>query len=160
MSADNPYNCTLTNVKFEDTIQSETGNVKWNVGDTAPKADSSSTDSDVTWSGLPDIKPGGHDDVTITVNVPADSPSGKLEDTLKVTANCATGNANGSATATGTANVALNGTVTLHGPTVQGLASTNVKLPNTGSSPWLPIGGGLLAATGLSLFALRRRSLG
>jgi LPXTG-motif cell wall-anchored protein len=96
----------------------------------------------------------------ITVNVPSDSPSGKLEDTLTVKADCATGNANGSATATGTANVSLNGTVTLHGPAVQGLNNTHVKLPNTGSSPWLPIGGGLLAATGLSLFAMRRRALG
>jgi len=159
LSADNPYNCTLTNVKFDDAIQSEVGDVKWTVGDTTPNADKTSTNSDVTWSSLPDIKPGGHDDATITINVPADSPSGKLEDTLTVTADCATGNANGSATATGTANVSLNGTVTLHGPTVQGLANTHVKLPNTGSSPWLPIGGGLLAATGLSLFALRRRSL-
>ncbi len=160
MSADNPYNCTLTHVHFDDAIQSEVGDVKWTVGDTTPNADQSSTNSDVTWSNLPDIKPGGHDDVTITVNVPADSPSGKLEDTLTVTADCATGNANGSATATGTANVSLNGTVTLHGPTVQGLANTHVKLPNTGSSPWLPIGGGLLAATGLSLFAMRRRTFG
>jgi LPXTG-motif cell wall-anchored protein len=35
-----------------------------------------------------------------------------------------------------------------------------VILPNTGSSPWLPIGGGLLALSGLSLFALRRRAIG
>lgn len=161
LSADNPYNCTLTNVKFEDTIRSEVGNVKWTVGNTSPNADSSSTNSDVTWSKMPDIKPGGHDDATITVNVPSDSPSGKLEDTLTVTAKCATGNANGSATATGSAaNVNLNGVVTLHGPTVQGLQPHHVTLPNTGSSPWLPIGGGLLAATGLSLFAMRRRSLG
>jgi LPXTG-motif cell wall-anchored protein len=33
-------------------------------------------------------------------------------------------------------------------------------LPNTGSSPWLPIGGGLLAMTGLGLVAMRRRTIG
>jgi LPXTG-motif cell wall-anchored protein/uncharacterized repeat protein (TIGR01451 family) len=154
LSADNPYNCTLTNVKFEDKIDSETGDVKWTVGNTTPNADGSSTNSDVTWSGLPDIKPGGHQDVQITINVPADSPSGRLEDTAIVTGTCATGNG------PGTANVSLNGTVTLHGPTVQGLQPHHVILPNTGSSPWLPIGGGVLAITGLSLFALRRRSIG
>jgi len=154
ISADNPYNCTITNVKFEDKISSEVGDVKWTVGDTAPKADSSSTDSDVTWSGLADIKPGGHDDVQITINVPADSPSGRLEDTAIVTGTCATGNAGG------TANVNLNGTVTLHGPTVEGITPNHVTLPNTGSSPWLPIGGGVLALTGLSLVALRRRAIG
>jgi LPXTG-motif cell wall-anchored protein len=154
LSADNPYNCTLENVKFEDKIDSETGDVKWSVGNTTPNADSSSTNSDVTWSGLPDIKPGGHQDVQITINVPADSPSGRLEDTAVVTGTCATGNG------PGTANVNLNGTVTLHGPTVQGLHPNHVTLPNTGSSPWLPIGGGVLALTGLSLFALRRRAIG
>jgi LPXTG-motif cell wall-anchored protein/uncharacterized repeat protein (TIGR01451 family) len=154
LSADNPYNCTLTNVKFEDKIDSETGNVKWSVGNTSPKADSSSTNSDVTWSGLPDVKPGGHQDVQITVNVPADSPSGRLEDNAIVTGTCATGNG------PGTANVHLNGTVTLHGPEVTSNHHTNVILPNTGSSPWLPIGGGILALTGLSLVALRRRSIG
>jgi len=153
LSADNPYNCTLTNVKFEDKIDSETGDVKWSVGDTTPNADGSSTNSDVTWSGLPDIKPGGHQDVQITINVPADSPSGRLEDTAIVSGDCATGNG------PGTANVSLNGTVTLHGPTVQGLHPNHVTLPNTGSSPWLPVGGGVLALTGLSLFALRRRSI-
>jgi LPXTG-motif cell wall-anchored protein len=154
LSADNPYNCTLENVKFEDKIESETGNVKWSVGDTTPNADSSSTNSDVTWSNLPDIKPGGHQDVQITINVPEDSPSGRLMDTAIVTGTCATGNG------PGTANVHLNGTVTLHGPTVTGTTPRVVHLPNTGSSPWLPIGGGVLAMTGLTLFALRRRSIG
>ncbi|HVV76321.1 MAG TPA: LPXTG cell wall anchor domain-containing protein [Mycobacteriales bacterium] len=154
VSADNPYNCTLTNVSFEDKIDSETGNVKWTVGNTTPNADSSSTNSDVTWTGLPDIKPGGHQDVQITINVPADSPSGKLEDNATVKGTCATGNG------PGTANVNLNGAVTLHGPAVRGITPHSVTLPNTGSSPWLPIGGGVLAATGLTLFALRRRSIG
>ncbi|HWC34575.1 MAG TPA: LPXTG cell wall anchor domain-containing protein [Mycobacteriales bacterium] len=153
LSADNPYNCTLTNVSFEDKIDAESGNPTWTVGDTSPNADSSSTNSDVTWSKLPDIKPGGHDDVQITVNVPADSPSGSLEDTLVAKATCASGNAGG------TANIHLNGSVTLHGPQVQGTAPHHVTLPNTGSSPWLPIGGGVLALAGLSLVALRRRSI-
>ena len=153
LTADNPYDCTLTNVKFEDKIQSQSGDVKWNVTNTAPKADSSSTNSDLTFSGLPDIKPGGHQDVVVTFKVPEDSPSGTLEDTAIVTGTCANGNG------PGTANIHLNGTVTLHGPTINGITPHHVTLPNTGSSPWLPIGGGLLAATGLGLVVLRRRSV-
>jgi LPXTG-motif cell wall-anchored protein len=155
LSADNPFDCTIENLKFEDKIQSETGDVKWSVGNTQPAADSGSTDSDVTWSNLGSIPAGGHKDVTITINVPADSPSGELEDTAIVTGTCATGNGPGTAT------VHLGGTVTLHGPTIAGVVPHTVSLlPNTGSSPWLPIGGGLLAMSGLTLVALRRRAIG
>ncbi|HEX3708149.1 MAG TPA: LPXTG cell wall anchor domain-containing protein [Mycobacteriales bacterium] len=153
LSASNPYDCTVKDLKFEDQIQSESGDVKWDVTNTAPKADSSSTNSDLVWSGLGSIAPGGHKDVVVTLNVPADSPSGELEDTAIVTGTCATGNG------PGTANVHLNGTVTLHGPTIKSNAPSTVTLPNTGSSPWLPIGGGLLAMTGLGLVAARRRSI-
>jgi LPXTG-motif cell wall-anchored protein len=153
LRADNPYACTVKNVKFEDKISSESGDVKYDVTNTAPKADSGSTNSDLTWSGLPNIKPGGHDSVVVTIDVPADSPSGELEDTAIVGGTCATGNG------PGTANVSLNGTVTLHGPTIAGITPHHVILPNTGSSPWLPIGGGVLAMTGLGLVAARRRSI-
>ena len=155
LTADNPYNCTIENLKFEDKIQSQTGDVKWTVANTSPKADGGSTDSDLTWSSLGSIAPGGHKSVTVTINVPADSPSGELEDTAIVTGTCASGNG------PGTVNIHLNGTVTLHGPTVVGTGPKTVHLlPNTGSSPWLPIGGGLLAMTGLGLVAARRRTIG
>ncbi|HVW79861.1 MAG TPA: LPXTG cell wall anchor domain-containing protein [Mycobacteriales bacterium] len=155
LTADNPYSCTIQNLKFEDKIQAQSGDVKWNVTNTSPKADSGSTNSDLVWSGLGSIPAGGHKSVTVTINVPADSPSGELEDTAIVTGTCATGNG------PGTANVHLGGTVTLHGPTIEGTGpKTVVKLPDTGSSPWLPIGGGLLAMTGLGLVAMRRRTIG
>jgi LPXTG-motif cell wall-anchored protein len=153
LRADNPYDCTVKDLKFEDKISAESGDVKYNVTNTAPNADGGSTDSDLTWSGLGSIAPGGHKDVQVTINVPADSPSGELQDTAIVTGTCATGNG------PGTANVSLNGTVTLHGPTINGITPHHVTLPNTGSSPWLPIGGGLLAMTGLGLVAARRRSI-
>jgi LPXTG-motif cell wall-anchored protein len=159
--ADNPYDCTLTHVKFEDQIKDLVNNPTWNVKSTSPADDTSSTNSDLTWSKMPDIPPGGHDDVTVTIDIPAGSPSGELEDTATVTADCASGNGSALQGIGGSAqNVSLTGAVTLQGPTVQGLAPKRVILPNTGSSPWLPIGGGLLALSGLSLFALRRRAIG
>jgi LPXTG-motif cell wall-anchored protein len=158
LSASNPYNCTIDNLKFEDKIQSETGDVKWTVAGTTPPDDPGSTDSDLVWTKFPggnSIPAGGHKDVTVTINVPSDSPSGELEDTATVTGTCASGNGPGTAT------IHLTGEVTLHGPTVEGTGPKTVHLlPNTGSSPWLPIGGGLLAMTGLTLVALRRRAIG
>jgi len=153
ISAKNPYHCVVKNLTIDDKITSTEG-VTWTVGATNPNADASSTNDEVVWSHLPDLKPGQSTQVTLKITVAAGSTAGQMKDHAHVTGTCATG------VGPGTANVSLGGNFTLHAPNVRGAnAPAGNKLPNTGSSPWLPIGGGLLLITGLGLAVARKRSL-
>jgi len=150
ITAKNPYKCVVKNVRIDDKITG-TGGVTWSVGATNPKADSVSN-SEVVWDNVGDIQPGGQKQVTVDITVGNDSTAGQMKDHSHVTGTCATGNG------PGTANVKLGGDFTLHGPNVTPANAPKKQLPNTGSSPWLPIGGGLLLLTGLGLAVARRRS--
>jgi LPXTG-motif cell wall-anchored protein len=149
ISAHNPYDCVVRNVRVVDNITA-TGGVKWTVDSTQPKADKQ-TNSQVVWNNIGNIKPGGNRHVAVTITIDKNSIAGQMRDHAHVSGTCATGNG------PGTANVRLAGNFTLHAPNVNG--ATSPTLPNTGSSPWLPIGGGVLLLTGLGLAVARRRSL-
>jgi LPXTG-motif cell wall-anchored protein len=150
ISADNPYDCVVRNLAVDDKITG-TGGVTWTVDSTNPKADSASN-SEVKWNNLGNLPPGGHKQVTVTITVGKDSTAGQMRDHAHVTGTCATGNG------PGTANVSLGGNFTLHAPTINPASSPKGPLPTTGSSPWLPVGGGLLLMTGIGLAVARRRS--
>lgn len=152
IAADNPYDCTIKNLRFEDDITAD-GGIHWKVVSAQPNPTSRNDDTQLVWSNLGSIPPGGHKSVQVHILVNKDSESGKMHDTAHVTGTCATGNG------PGTANVHLGGQFTLNGPQVNGAKKPTV-LPNTGLSPLVPIGGGLLLAVGLGLAVLRRRSLG
>jgi hypothetical protein len=152
ISAHNPYQCTIKDVKVDDHITATTG-VKWTVGATRPKADSVSN-SEVVWNNIGSIPPGGSRAVQVDISIDSDSAAGQMSDTADVTGSCATGNG------PGTTNVNLHGNFTLHAPKVNPAgAPSNGGLPDTGMSPLVPIGGGLLMLTGLSIAVLRRRSV-
>jgi len=152
ISARNPYDCTITGLRFSDRITA-TGGVTWTVNSASDHPDTLNH-GQVVWNNLGSLPPGGHKDVTVTLTIGADSISGQMHDHAHVTGSCATGNG------PGTSNVNLAGNFTLHAPNVRGAnAPAGNKLPNTGSSPWLPIGGGLLLITGLGLAVARKRSL-
>ncbi len=151
ISAHNPYDCVVKNVLVDDKI-SGTGGVTWTVDSASPKPDKLSN-SEVRWNNIGDIPPGGSKHVSVTITIGKDSISGQMRDNAHVTGTCATGNG------PGTANVSLAGNFTLHAPQVHGAtAPSGGGLPNTGSSPWLPIGGGLLLLSGLGLAIARRRA--
>jgi LPXTG-motif cell wall-anchored protein len=147
IAASNPYDCVIKNVSVDDHITATDG-VKWTVGDTRPKADQVSNHR-VVWNNIGDIKPGQHKFVQVDISIDADSAPGKMSDTADVTGSCATGNADG------TSNVNLKGTFTLHAPTIK--AGSSPILPDTGMTPALPIGAGLLLAAGFGVALVRRR---
>jgi hypothetical protein len=154
ITANNPYDCTVKNVRVDDKITA-TGGVTWTVGATRPKADKV-TNTEVVWNNIGSIPPGGHKQVQVDITIGADSTAGKMSDTSNVTGSCGTGNGPGTST------VNLGGTFTLHAPTVHGPGAgpAPTPLPDTGMSPMLPIGGGLLLATGLGIAVIRRRTTG
>jgi hypothetical protein len=153
ITANNPYDCTIKNVRVDDKITA-TGGVTWTVGATRPKANKV-TNSEVIWNNIGSIKPGGHKAVQVDITIDADSTTGRMSDTSNVTGSCGTGNG------TGTSRVTLTGKFTLHAPKVNPAAGPQPSpLPDTGMSPMVPIGGGLLLVTGLGIAVIRRRSTG
>jgi LPXTG-motif cell wall-anchored protein len=149
--ADNPYDCVVRNVRVDDKISATSG-VTWTVGATRPNADKVSN-AEVVWDNIGSIQPGGHRDLDVDITITPDSTPGKMSDTANVTGACGTGNGPGSST------VSLAGTFTLHVPQVNPatLPSGGRTLPDTGMSPMMPIGGGLLLAAGLGIAVIRRR---
>jgi hypothetical protein len=136
----------LMHVRIEDFITADPG-VKWTVTGTRPPANTV-TDSHVVWNDVGTIPYGKTKSVYITVSVPKGSGAGVFHDDANARGSCGTGSATGKQTT-----VSLTGKVHVNLPRV-----VAGPLPKTGSSPWLPIGAGVLLvlATG---GALVRRGL-
>ena len=147
ITADNPYDCVVKDVRVDDHINATPG-VKWTVGDTRPPADKTTND-EVVWNDIGNIAPGDSKSVEVDISIDADSAAGKMNDTAHVSGTCGTGDA------TGTDNVNLTGEYTLNAPQIT--AGSSPRLPDTGMSPLVPIGGGLLLAAGIGVAVLRRR---
>lgn len=165
ITVDNPFQCPLSDVRIEDTIEADAG-VKWTVTATNPEA-TSVTDTLVVWEGLGPIAPGDSLSVTLDITVDDDSGAGRFHDEASVTAVCEGGPVDGSTDVT--VPVELDGGTDLDDPVVElppapapsvspapaPMAPPTVALPRTG-------GGGLLALLGLGLaglaLATRRRT--
>jgi hypothetical protein len=141
----NPYDCTLTDVKVVDTIEVSNPKIKYTIKGQEPAASSVSADSKVlTWNDVGPIDPRGSKPLKITVNVDKDSPAGNFIDTAAVTANCGLDTAQGGAKI----NLALNGGVKVNVPKVQ--PQVAAPLPRTGGNNVLFVG----SAVGLGLLSL------
>jgi len=157
ITATNPYDCTLTNVRVQDDITPSSG-VSFSVGTTNPAASSSSDLANggkrVVFDDIGPIGPRGSKAVQIQLTVNSATRQGRISDTATVTASCATGGG------TGTTNVNFNlsGSVTLNAPQVGGVGVSG-ELPRTGRNDgtFLLIGlSFLMALAGLE--AIRRRT--
>lgn len=126
ITVDNPYDCTLTDVKVDDRIEAD-GGVQWQVLRTRPAADTETHDR-VVWNDIGDVAPGDSASVEVDIAILESSSAGRFVDKAKATASCGSGGAGG-----GT-QIDLVGNDRLEAPEVKG-----GPLPNTGSSPWLPI---------------------
>jgi hypothetical protein len=141
----NPYDCTLTDVKVVDTIEVSNPKIKYTIKGQDPAASSVSGDSKVlTWNDVGPIDPKGSKQLKITINVDKDSPAGNFIDTAAVTANCGLDTAQGGAKI----NLALNGGVKVLVPKVQ--PQVAAPLPRTGANNVLLVG----SAVGLGLISL------
>jgi uncharacterized repeat protein (TIGR01451 family) len=136
ITVDNPYDCTLTDVKVDDRIEAQ-GGVEWEVLTTRPAADTETHDR-VVWNDIGDIEPGGSASVEVDIAILESSSAGKFIDHAKATASCGTGGADG-----GT-QIDLVGNDRLDAPEVKG-----GPLPNTGSTPWLPVAATVLVGVAL-----------
>jgi uncharacterized repeat protein (TIGR01451 family) len=137
ITVDNPYDCTLTDVKVDDRIAAD-GGVQWQVLRTRPAADTETHDR-VVWNDIGDIAPGDSASVEVDIAILESSSAGRFVDKAKATASCGSGGAGG-----GT-QIDLVGNDRLEAPEVKG-----GPLPNTGSSPWLPIAAALVIGVGLA----------
>ena len=145
IDVNNPYDCTLTDVKVVDTIEVSNPKIKYTIKGQDPAASSVSGDSKVlTWNDIGPIDPKGSKQLKITVNVDKDSPAGNFIDTAAVTANCGLDTAQGGARI----NLALNGGVKVLVPKVQ--PQVAAPLPRTGGNNVLFVG----SAVGLGLISL------
>ncbi|MGH2688277.1 MAG: hypothetical protein ACRDKW_05660, partial [Actinomycetota bacterium] len=139
ITIDNPFDCTLTNVAAADEITTEGTTVE--VVSTDPTG--TTTGTNVSWSDLPDIPPGGQ--VTLKVTQAAGTDAGTIIDTASVTADCGVGSVDGATTV----EVALDGNANLN-TTVGGAGTTvlGIQLPRTGGPTPLFIGAAVLALMG------------
>ncbi|MEY2571469.1 MAG: hypothetical protein QOE63_1819, partial [Acidimicrobiaceae bacterium] len=135
--ANTSADCTLTNVHLTDTLTGPDGST---ITATDPQA-SSSTWPKVTWSSLPNIPPGGHIDLHITVQVP----------------NSATAGATYSDTAVGSGT--CNATDYDTPFTLSGIPTVVIGLlPRTGGDSTLPLLGGMMLLLGAVAMRRLRRS--
>lgn len=159
ITIDNPFACTLTNVRVEDTISSDSG-VEYTVTGTDPEADSVS-DTRVVWNNVGPIEPGGSVTLTIDAAADDDSAAGLIVDEVDVDADCEGGPIAGQTEVETT--VPLTGTTRLEGPTVEGTAAApdvgagDREMPATGPPVALTLGGLLVLAAGGAL-GLRGRN--
>ncbi len=145
IDVNNPYDCTLTDVKVVDTIEVSNPKIKYTIKGQDPAASSVSGDSKVlTWNDIGPIDPKGSKQLKITINVDKDSPAGNFIDTAAVTANCGLDTAQGGAKI----NLALSGGVKVLVPKVQ--PQVAAPLPRTGGNNVLFVG----SAVGLGLISL------
>jgi hypothetical protein len=150
--------CDLTHISAVDKIGVFKGNPKFQVVSVSNGGSYDAASQTITWSDLGAYKPGSPPIIlTITVNVPADSPAGILQDTVNVASGV--GNCTGGATANKNLNgdlskVKLAGSFTLNAPTV---TTTAALLAHTGGGTTMAwLGGGLLVLAEGARRVLRR----
>jgi len=155
ITATNPYDCTLTNVRVQDDIVPSNG-VTFTVGASNPKGavvtDLGNGGKRVVFANIGDVPPRGSRAVQLQLTVDSATGNGRITDTATVTATCATGGG------TGTTNVSFNltGTATLNAPQV-GTTSANLARTGRNDSTYLALAlSFLLALAGVEV--LRRRS--
>lgn len=123
----NPFDCILSKVRITDVITSD--KPTFNVTGTNPTA--TVNGGTVTFTSVADIAAHSSRNLSITVHIPANSPGGKLTDTVHVAGSCGKGTATGTATGVaGSGTIPLTGTVTLHAPTVNAVSAK--PKPRTG----------------------------
>lgn len=144
ITVNNPYDCTLTDVRVVDTISTSNPNIKYTIRGQDPPASSVSENRVLTWNDVGPIPPRGSKELKITVNVSADSKAGNFIDVADVTANCGLDSAQGGAQI----NLALKGGVRVEVPKVQ--PQVAAPLPRTGGITALYVGG----AVGFGLISL------
>lgn len=155
--------CDLTNIMASDKIFVSSGSPTFTINSISNMGVYNSTTGTVTWPNLGTYHPGDPPiELTISVSVPSNSPSGVLADTATVSAglgNC-TGGATGVVTAVGAVqNAVLGGTFTLIAPTVT--SATGGALATTGTGPelaWIAVGLLLMAEGTRRLLRKSRRT--
>lgn len=150
----NPYDCTLRDVRVEDTISADPG-IVWTVTATNPQADTQSQ-TNIVWNDVGDLAPGASKTLTISVQVAADSGGGVMHDVANVSAVCDDEPAEGEDDAFFGVNVPLTGNVRVDLPDVIEVAAEAqpAALPRTGAPSLLTLAGLSLAGTAM---LLRRR---
>lgn len=170
--------CSLTNVTATDVIGDAQGSPTFNVvgvsnGGTVNQT--SPNQATITWNGLNyNVAPVGAAPnppitLTITVNTPATSPAGVIQDVVNATgtASGCNGGVTGIANLGGVNGNALTGSYTLTQPAVNAVdlataagAAPQGPLPHTGGTGglWQPLGGLLILGLGGGALALVRRS--
>ena len=145
ITVSNPYDCTLEDVRVDDRIEATDG-VLWKVVGTRPAADRQ-TDDRVTWNNIGDIATGEQRSVEVDIRIQESSSSGRFTDRATAMASCGTGGDGAGA------DIDLTGRDRLDEPRVQ-----TGPLPDTGSSPWLPVGAAVslgLALAGVGVLGRR-----
>jgi uncharacterized repeat protein (TIGR01451 family) len=155
----NPHDCTLTNVRVVDTIEVLEGDVRYTVLGADPPA-SSQDGGTLTFDDVGPIPPGAQRIITIRVRIDDDSGTGRLRNTVGVTATCPIGSAD-SDTAVG---VGLSGGTQVNVPAVNDVLDATVSpgggapLPKTGGEPALAAVAALLLAVAVGARQLLRRA--
>lgn len=158
ITATNPYDCTLTNVRVQDDITGTAG-VSFAIGNIAPPASTVTAitgGQQVVFNDIGPIGPRGSKAVQIQLTVAANTAKGRISDTAKVTASCATGGGTGSTNI----NLNLGGSFTLNAPQVgPGTRVSGGELPRTGQNDGVLLALGLSSVLALAgVEVLRRRS--
>jgi hypothetical protein len=153
--------CDLIAVSAVDHVGVFKGSPKFQIVSVSNGGVYNQSTQTITWANLGNYHPGDPPiALTITVNVPADSPGGILQDIVNVSSGIGkcTGGATNDANLNGNlSNTKLTGSFTLNAPTVV----PNAPLPHTGGGTLLAwLGGGLLilAEGGRRLLRRARRS--
>jgi len=157
ITAINPYDCTLTNVRVQDDITGTNG-VTFTLGTTTPPGATVTNIANgkrVEFTNIGNIPPRGSRQVLVPITVNSSSTAGRISDTATVTASCATGGGSG----TTKVNLDLTGKVTLNAPKVGGTSVAG--LARTGRNDGIYLALGLSLVLGLAgVEYLRRRSAG
>jgi hypothetical protein len=137
--------CDLTHISAVDKIGIFKGKPKFQVVSVSNGGSYNPSTQTITWSDLGSYTPGNPPIVlTITVNVPGDSPDGILQDVVNVASgvgNCKGGVTNDKNLNGDLSHTQLTGMFTLNAPTVV----ANAPMPHTGGGTLLAwLGGGLL----------------
>jgi hypothetical protein len=148
ITVNNPFDCTLTDLRIEDTIAASRG-VRFTIVGSDPQA--SVSGGRAVWENLGSLAPGESRSVRLTVRIDSGSLSGQMTDTVVATANCGLGSAQGDVTI----NTPLRGQFVLQAPRVG-----RGPLPVTGGPVWYYLGAALLLGIGgTTLFRRSQRML-
>lgn len=146
ITVENPYECTLTDVRVEDQVGS-TDDATFEI---LGASDGGQVDDDagtVTWADIGPIEPGASTSVTIDMKAGDDSGAGLITDVVDVTANCALGSADGSTEV----DVSLSGSADVQLPEVAAPEPEVAGAQEQASEPLPRTGGPLAGAAALAL---------